>query len=299
MLSELSFTVDPPVVAPPSADERMVALLRRSYARGVTTFDLAVARSPARAERLVAKAFPDESPAVAVIVGRSLESLAEEGSKSPAEALESGLAAALTESLSRSRARLGPVPIAIVEWSEGRESGPAAPVEEVLPKVREGAGPEVAIALRVPAAPPTVPVASPRGSLFSSDFSLLEPGPARWFNEGSAPADAGLLARNAFASGRLDGSRFSSASGFGIPGAGPVDVRRMHEEFDPVLSLEFLTKHRRRTLAQAALQFVLAWPWVVTAIVPLPAPERWEELLAYTARPSLTEEDLARVGLVK
>ena len=136
-------------------------------------------------------------------------------------------------------------------------------------------------------------------SLVTGSLSLLETDLIPTFESASVGERAGLIAYDPFAGGRLDGSRFAEQSLLPGPATGPVDVRRLHEEFDPVLRLGFLTEGRRRTLGQGALQFVLAWPWVVTTVVPLPSPERFDELLGYAARPPLTEEEMERIGLVK
>jgi aryl-alcohol dehydrogenase-like predicted oxidoreductase len=83
------------------------------------------------------------------------------------------------------------------------------------------------------------------------------------------------------------------------PEARPADMRRLRREFEPVLRLGFLTEGGRRTLAQAALRFVLRWPWVVTCVIPLPPPERFEEILGFGSAPEISDEELARLGLVK
>jgi hypothetical protein len=117
--SALTISVDPPSVAPPAADARMVALLRRARDRGVTMFDVASARFPARAEKLIANAFPSPDPELGAIVGRSIESLARGHGRVEDPSSLGSLDAALSASLSQSRGRLAPVTVCFVEWDPG------------------------------------------------------------------------------------------------------------------------------------------------------------------------------------
>ena len=299
-LSAVTISVDPPPVAPPAADARTVALLRRARERGVTTFDVAGARFPLRAERLIATAFPSPDPELGVIVGRSIESLAEERGPDDDRGWGGSLAIALASSLDQSRRRLAPVPVAIVEWSPGAEgstTGPEVPGER--PRIEGETKPEPLWAIRLSSRTTTLPRDPHPPALFVGEFSLLDDGVAPLFDSPGAVPGASLVARNPFGDGRLDGSRFAAVSTPGAPGQGPVDVRHLHEEFDPILRLGFLTAGRRRTLAQAALWFVLRWPWVVTCVIPLPPPERFEEVLGFAASPPLVDDELDRLNRVK
>ena len=299
VLSALAFSLDPPAVGPPSHDDRIVTLLRRARARGVTTFDLAFARSPARGERLLARAFPEPDPEVSVILGRSTDSLASERSTTGPTLDEGTLPEALARSLDFSRQRLGSVPVSVVEWTSNvSEEGSLAPSPVAS---ASGAGSESRYALALHLVPPVMelPVTARSPELFGCDFSLLRSDPIRWFGANVHGSNAVLLARDPFAGGRLDGSRFAASAEPGPPGVGPVDLRRLHEEFDPVLRLGFLTTGRRRTLAQAALHFVVGWPWVISVAAPMPAPERMEEVLDFASRPPLSAEELAELGFVK
>jgi len=297
--SAVSISVDPPAVAPPSADARAAALLRRAREHGVTTFDVADARFPERAERLIATAFPIPDPDLAVIVGRSVESLASErtrqGDSSPPQDLDTALA----ESLERSRRRLAPVALSVIEWHPGPGGGAEdAPGSAALPGTTTGPG-ELVWSVRLPTPVSVLPKFERSPALFTSELSLLDLGLVSVFEPTDDQVEARVVARNPFADGRLDGSRFATTAMLAGPGAGPVDLRRLRAEFDPVLALGFLTKDRRRTLAQAALHFVLRWPWVATAVIPLPSPERFEEILGFGGTPPLSDDELARLSLVK
>jgi aryl-alcohol dehydrogenase-like predicted oxidoreductase len=297
--SAVTISVDPPAVAPPSADARAVALLRQARDRGVTTFDVADARFPERAERLIAAAFPAPDPVLEVIVGRSVESLARErldrGRPTPVE----DLGAALRESLEHSSRRLAPALVSVVEWCPETLGGSADPQASAsLPPTPSG-GEKILWAVRLPPTPFALPGTARSPALFAGELSLLDHEVVPWMALESGKLEARLIARDPFSDGRLDGSRFAAAATLAGPGEGPLDLRRLKSEFDPVLALGFLTKARRRTLAQAALRYVLDFPWVVTAVLPLPAPERFEEILGFAASPPLSEEERTQLGLVK
>jgi aryl-alcohol dehydrogenase-like predicted oxidoreductase len=297
--STVTISVDPPAVAPPSADARAVALLRRAREHGVTTFDVAAARFPERAERLIAAAFPSPDPDLEVIVGRSVESLTRERSaRGPSETTED-LEAALEESLEQSERRLAPAPASVVEWSLEAEGSSGDPHGlTALPSVPSGRA-NLLWAVRLLSPPSALPSTGRSPALFAGELSLLDREVVPRFSPADGKLEANLIARNPFSDGRLDGSRFAAAAMLAGPGAGPVDLRRLRAEFDPVLALGFLTKTRRRTLAQAALRFVLGWPWVVTSVIPLPTPERFEEILRFESSPPLSDDERAQLGLVK
>ncbi len=134
----------------------------------------------------------------------------------------------------------------------------------------------------------------PGTGLLSVRLSLLntEALPARPDSEPSRPR--GWVVHDVFSNGRLDGSALAGLGYRSTLLAPPTGIRDLRATFEPVLALGYLTEHRDRTLAQAALRFCLAWPWVVTAVVPLPDPPRFDEILGYAQSPPLTAAELAR-----
>ncbi len=298
-ISSVTIGVDPPLVVPPAADDRTIALLRRSRELGVTTFDVAGARFPQRAERLIARAFPEPDPTVSAIVGRSVESLSRERAQDDSPPASSDREGALAASLEQSRRRLHPVPISVLEWEPENEP-PTADAGAGDAAVTKGEVPNGLLsAVRLSSQITELPKVANAPALYSGALSLLEPDLVTVFEGSDKSRAACLLARDPFGSGRLDGSRFAASAGLSGPETGPVDLRRLHEEFDPVLRLGFLTERRKRTLAQAAVQFVLHWPWVVSVVVPLPTPERIEEILGFGGRPPISPEELSKLGFVK
>jgi aryl-alcohol dehydrogenase-like predicted oxidoreductase len=297
--SALTISVDPPAVAPPSADARTVALLRQARDHGVTTFDVADARFPARAERLIATAFPSPDPDVAVIVGRSVESLARERTPRGEPLAAENLGNALEESLGQSRRRLAPARVAVVEWRPDIDGSSGDISATGAPPPAGAEAKDLLWAVYLSSPPTALPRTGRTPSLFTGELSLLDREVVPLFDPAIGTTDAGLIVRNPFADGRLDGSRFAATGMLAGPRAGPVELRRFQAEFDSVLALGFLTKDRRRTLAQAALRFVLDFPWVATSVIPLPTPERFEEILSFGASPPLSEDELAKLGFVK
>lgn len=297
--SEVSISLDPPAAGTPSGEARGIALLRRARAVGVTTFDVADARYPARAERWIAAAFPHPDPELSVIVGRSIGSLAREGDNDAREAVTQTLEERIAGSLEASSRRLAPVTISWVDWDPARERESAGAGETLHLPERVALPREVGWIVRLPLNIRVLPTGGPGTSVFSGTLSPLEQSLAAVFENQPDRPDARLVARDPFAAGRLDGSRFARAGQFAPPGTAPIDVRSLHEEFDPVLRLGFLTERRRRTLAQAAIQFVLAHRWVATVAVPLPDPERFDEVLGFGSRPALSADEMERLTFVK
>jgi aryl-alcohol dehydrogenase-like predicted oxidoreductase len=295
----MTISVDPPSVAPPEADARTIALLQRARGLGVTTFDVTTARTPERAERLIARAFPGPDPEVSVVVARSIDSLSRERTIEGEPISAANVSAAIAASIDQSRRRLAPVPVGVVEWlpSPDQESE-NVPYGVAGQRLSLGA-PEPLWALRLSPRESPLPESAPEPALFTGSFSLLEPEIGSRFEARGTPPTAFLIARDAFSEGRLDGSRFAHETGLAGPGSPPVDIRRLHQEFDPVLRLGFLTSGHRRTLAQAALQFVLHWPWVASVVVPLPTPERFEEVLGFFLTPPISSDELAQIRALK
>lgn len=294
-VSRLTLSVDPLPGRPPSLHDRSVALLRRARDLGVVTFDVVDSRSPELAERLLATAFPEPDPELGVIVGRSMEQLLSSTARAEATPPPSDPQQLLEESLGLTRRRLGHLTLLAVEWRAPRRNrdgrmtrgAPLWPCDSKVGRIIHVLGGQ-----SLPEGLPDSVVASGALSLLETD--LLQDGAAT--HGSNSPL---LVARNPFADGRLDGTRFLEATlPFG-PGSAPVDLRQLHEEFDPMLRLGFLTEGRRRTLAQAALLFVLSRPRVLTTVVPLPEPERLDEVLGFAAAPPLRPDELDRLGFMK
>ncbi|MGA9839865.1 MAG: hypothetical protein WBF81_09420 [Thermoplasmata archaeon] len=297
--SSIALAIDATTLGSPAVDRRSVAVLRRARSLGVTTFEVPGGRGARRAERLLAEALPAFDEAVVVLLRRSVRSLAEEGSERPTGGSGDDLAARLRESLLRSAARLAPLTAGLVEWDPGGSPGAPTPGPAELFEPLRGDG---VVRGWVLAVTPDSPLASSDGvstpdvpRLFAGGLSPLDPRLIARYAERAARVPTGFFARDPLGSGRLDGSRFAGSVVDRRPDQAPVNVRDLRREFAPVLRLAFLTQGRGRTLAQASLGFVLRWPWVCSALVPVPAPERLEELLGAEVVAPVTAEEAERV----
>ncbi len=265
----------------------------------MNTFALPAGAGAARAERLLAAALPTEDPDCVVLAPRSFSSLAESSARS-SSAPDVDFEAGLRRSLEASNRRLSPQHVGLLEWRLEPVGGPSLPdAVSAFERLRSQAVVTAWVLALAPGAPPSEPSfedSSARTSLYSGALSILEPRETGALAErAAAPGPFGFFARDPLGGGRLDGSRFVASMADRRPDAPPVPVRELRLEFDPVLRLGFLTAGRPRTLAQSALQFLYRWPWVCSALVPLPSPERLPELLRAATTPALTDSEVARI----
>lgn len=297
-VSLLGIAIDPPSVGSPAKDRAATASLRRARERGITTFDLPRSGSIARAERLIGAAFPEPDPALLFILRRSgSPSVTPRGSTGETSHEPTDLVQALEVTLPGEVHRLGRHGSVMVDFDAG-----GAPPERIREAARildrqwnerliagwslhrrlEGGGPFTDSGEEPPA--------------LSVELSLLDLSCLGPLAERASRGPLGVLVRDPFSGGRLDGTRFAATLGERGPRSAPPDVRSLHAEFDPVLRLGFLTRGRRRTLAQAALLFLFRWPWVASVLVPLPRPERWEEILGASSARPLDATELQELG---
>lgn len=300
-VSAIGFAVDPEPVDSPHSDRTTISLLRLARRRGVTTFDAAGARSPPRAERLIAAAFPQPDPELTVIAPPARappdlrSSVRRAGPAAPAPGVDE-----LRRAVEETRRSLAPHPISVLEIAGSTEEpagdSPAAEALDAL--IVDGA--IGAWAVRVAGESRPLPSEGngrgAGGALYSVAASLLDRAPLVWAAELANHQPVGVFVRDPFADGRLDGRRYSALLADRTPTGPPVGVRSLVAEFEPVRRLGFLSLRGRRTLAQAAVRFLLDAPGVVSVLVPVPPPERLGELLGSEGTPPLTEEELARLA---
>ena len=296
--SVLGFVVSPPSTGAPDADRQVVALLRKARSEGVTVFDVSGEAPAGRAQRLVAAAFPEFDPELVLLVGGGLSRPPATRESSASKSPEGeGPLAGLRASLAESRRRLSPQVPGILEWT--LDTAPSEEIATVVASLEtlRSSGDVAGWSLRLPPEPSVVSsqLGRWRPKLLSTEVSLLDPSFASFLDAEAPAAGFGVFVRNPFAGGLLDGTRFSSTLADRPPRSGPIDVRALRAEFDPVLRLGFLSGKHRRTLAQAALQYLLPRTWVTSVLLPLPRPERWEELFGAAATPPLSAEEFARV----
>jgi aryl-alcohol dehydrogenase-like predicted oxidoreductase len=296
--SRLGFSIEPAEGLTPTGEERSVALLRAARKCGVTTFRIPDGAGARRAVRLVAAALPASDPEVVVVLAHSFTSLANEGARDMAGGAAADFEGRLRQSLQTASTRLAPHRVDLLEWSHESDSGlELSEVREVLDRLRtEGHFQAVSMRLsadEVDTAGTVETPAAPR--LLSGDLSALDHRHLTYLDRAAATGSLGFFALDPLSSGRLDGSRFAAAIGNRHPDAPPVSVRELRKDAQPVLRLGFLTEGHRRTLAQASLQFLFHWTWVCSALVPLPSPERLDELVAVERSAPLSESEVEAV----
>ncbi len=299
-VSAIGFAVDPEPVASPHSDRATISLLQLARRRGVTTFDAAGARFPPRAERLIAAAFPQPDPELTVIAppARAPPDL-RSSDRRAGPAAPAPVAAALRRAGEETRRRLAPQPISVLELAGSTDDpGGGSPAVEALDALTAD-GTIGAWAVRVVGESRPLPTEGNNrgtgGPLYSVAASLLDRASLAWAAELAARQPVRVFVRDPFADGRLDGRRYSAQLADRTPTGPPVDVRSLVAEFEPVRRLGFLSRRGRRTLAQAAVRFLLDAPGVASVLVPVPTPERLREILGSEGTPPLTEEELARL----
>ncbi len=186
----------------------------------------------------------------------------------------------------------------LIDWVRPNETSGDTEIEDQLDRLT-AEGEIAAWSVRWPVGGAEVPASEkwPSHVPISASLSLLERGPLSTFETRLADRPGSVLVRDPFSQGRLDGSRISGARLGRGPPVPPRDLRALQAEFEPVLQLAPLTRDRRRTLAQAALQYLLSRRWVATTLVPLSSADRWGELQGALVAPPIPEEALRVLGL--
>jgi len=278
------------------AGDPAIPSLRRAREAGVTTFRVADRSSLEGTGRLLRMAFPAPDPLLTVIVPCDRDALAR---ISPAGRAASEPGGRVRAWVAQCRQVLPDGTRLIAVWhAEGAPSDLDRAVRaglETLIDERTLLGVAYSVPLAFAEAGAIAGVARAGPGLLEGDLSPLDPELVSQLEPLAPRGDFALIATDPLAGGRLDGSRFSSSLSDRTPGAAPPSIRALQAEFDPVLRLARLTEGRRRTLAQASLRFVLSWPWVATAVVPWPSPERLDEILSTPRTPPLSAEEIERV----
>lgn len=300
--SVLGITVDFSPPGLPADSRSVVTALQHLWSGGITTFDLAGSGSPAWAAQALLAAFPRYDPDLLMLLGASTTPT----TTPQAEGVHAPGRRGLASTPDRPRPspadlaqRLSSIGRVLFDWraADARETSPASPA----PWVQDLAAKGIIAGWSLPCTPPqredelaVVPARPPvTAALSLLDRRMLAPLDSRFRERRGS-----VLVRDPFQGGLLDGTRFSSRLAARGPGSAPEGLRKLSAEFEPVLRLAPLTRERRRTLAQASIQYLLQWPWVATVLLPFPAPDRWPEMLGALSAPPLDEEELRRLGLV-
>ncbi len=296
-VSAIGIVLDAALLRSPDAAEGLPRLLRRARSGGVTTLELPSGAGTEVLERAIATAFPEPDPELTILSERSSEGPpASAPGAGAARGRSSAPTGSIRDALEGSDRRLRPQRIHLVDWVAREGDAPSLAAE--LAALRADATVEGIVRRVGPSTPASGEAPSDRtGNLWSAELSLLDDRRVRRLDALAQRPDFGLFARDPFDAGRLDGRRLTDTVGPRRPGSGPVRLRELEQEFAPVLALGYLTEGRRRTLTQAAIQYALGWPGVCCVLVPLPPPERLDEVLAAESTPPLSEEELARLAV--
>lgn len=289
--SAVGLLLDPAQLRLAGGVDGLVVLLRRARSRGVTTFEWPSGAGAEVLERAIAKAFPEPDPKLTLLSEHTSGASAPPRTTRTRDASSGG---PIGRALAESNERLRPHSVHLVEWAAREDDDPDAAVE-LARLVADSTVEGVVRRLGGPGRPDRP---SESGTLWSAPVSLLDDRAERRLAALAESSRIGVFARDPFDGGRLDGRRLADSVGARRPDAGPVRLRELEQEFAPVLGLGFLTEGRRRTLAQAAIQYALRWPWVCSVLVPLPAPERLEEILAAESTPPISDDELERLAVV-
>ena len=126
-------------------------------------------------------------------------------------------------------------------------------------------------------------------------YNLLEQKPGRRFIEVAKETGCGLMARVPHSSGMLEGM-YTKDTKFD-----PSDHRShrkkvwLEQGLQKIEQLGFLTEGRDRSLAQAALQYILAHPELTAVLPNIYNEAQLEEFAAAPSTPAFTAEELAKV----
>lgn len=300
-VSEIGIALDPVRAATGPADRQQIDALRRARALGVTLFDVAGASSTARAEWLLRTAFPEPDPELVVVVGPDpgppVGRPGGEGGRTETGTDGPGPETTVRSWLAEVRPRLPPGAAIVPEGRLRSPQGEEMRARAVLLGALAARHELLTWSTRIDretllAGAPLDRLASP---IVSTELSVLDAASLAPLADRTRPGAPALLVRDPFAGGRLDGSLLSSELGDRRPGRPPRDVRELREEYAPVLRLGFLTRGRKRTLAVAALRYLLQRPETLSVLVPLPPPERWDEVFSAGRAAPLDREELARL----
>jgi len=126
-------------------------------------------------------------------------------------------------------------------------------------------------------------------SLLSFDAAVELGGPA-------SDAGAGMVGLDPMAAGALDGSFLTGSPLERGPSSRPSTLGELTERLGPITQLGFLTEGRRRTLAQAAVRFVLDLPTFVSVSLEIRSPSTIVELAQIERVPRLSAGELERLS---
>ncbi len=286
----------------PDEDRAARTALGKFFAEGFTTFDLTSAPSLARASRLLLSTVTERDDRVVFLVGvpgRASAAWTEAGARLPSRTSPTrrGEFPGPPMEILRALSARGSV---VIDWDP--DIGTPEDVDSTTRWLDELEAESLIVGRAHHIPPQRLPLiqSAPAtlGPLISSELSLLDPLAVESLSTLFSHRPGSVLVHDPFAGGLLDGSRFSRGLGDRAQPAPPTDVRALRREYEPVLRLEPLTRNHRRTLAQAALYYLLRWKWTAAVMIPLAAANRREEFRTALFLDRECDSDLESLGLI-
>ena len=285
-------------------DEQAITLLRQAFDRGVTFFDTADTYGNGRGETIMAQAFPGadrDEITIASKFGYDWQSTAGERRAGHQEAPHRLDIPFLEQALEGSLRRLGTDRLDLWQLHNVRmEHLQRDEVWTFLDKVKQaGKVRSIGVALG-PAigwldegiySLTELPV-----DIVHMIYNALELDPGRALIEVARREHKSLLVRVPHSSGMLEGNYDTNTT------FAEHDHRRHRPQawltngVKKIEQLDFLTNGTRRTLAQAALRYVLHDPSVVSALPNLYDLKQMEEFIGASDVPGLSDDDMRRVA---
>ncbi|MCI4331428.1 MAG: hypothetical protein L3K19_06240 [Thermoplasmata archaeon] len=276
---------------PRGASIQGAGTLQRAFAAGIDAVDLC-GRGTEGAEGRVGASRPPEGSDLSALV------LVDEGRPAP-PATSQELLDRLRSGLDQSAARIG-VPVTLFPCllpSQGawldRPETPRLLQELADSGATGGWGLKVTPATRLDLLPPVLEAGA--GFLVMA-ANLLDHRLAVEAERVVRGGRASLLVEDPFAHGALDGGFLRGSSVSDGPSARFERWETLEQRLRPVTRLGFLTEERTRTLAEAAIQFVLGLPSVASVLVRPVEPTTVEAALSALGRPPLSAATRHRVN---
>jgi aryl-alcohol dehydrogenase-like predicted oxidoreductase len=282
-------------------DDRSVRLLRQAHERGINYFDTADTYGSGKGETLLADAFGHmrESIVISTKIGYDFYNhTARRGQQErPQDWSEDFLRFALEQSLKR-------LDTDYVDFLQLHNTKMDAAENDELFALMEAFKEEGKIRAYGAALGPKIGWCDEGVKMMRERdlagvqmiYNLLEQDPGRDLIEAARDTVTSLVVRVPHSSGMLEG-KYDENTTFG-----PNDHRRHRPKewlttgLQKVESLSFLTESGERTLGQAALKFVLAYPEVASTLPNIYDEEQIGEFAATSETPDLSSEELSRVA---
>jgi aryl-alcohol dehydrogenase-like predicted oxidoreductase len=282
-------------------DERSVRLLRRAFEKGINYFDTADTYGLGLGETILAEAFGGmrDEIVISTKIGYDFYNHTQRRGQQerPQEWSEDFIRFALEQSLKR----LGTDYIDFLQLHNTKmDAIENDPLFELMEEFKEGGKIRsygVALGPKIGWLEEGVRAMRERGLAgVQMIYNLLEQDPGRSLIEAARETGTSLIVRVPHSSGMLEG-KYTEETAFA-----KNDHRRhrprewLLDGLKKVEQLSFLTESGERTLGQAALKFVLAWPEIVSTLPNIYDEEQLEEFAAAPDTPDLSADELSGIA---